>query len=78
MTILEVATTKIRGETAIAFPLKIHDQWVSDANGNHVLDIRGWGHLQYADNEKGAEIQDSIGAWVVKTLNEQFERETKK
>lgn len=74
ISIKEIAKIKIRGEVAIKFPLQIHNGWVSDANGNHVLDIRGWGHLQYADNNQGAEIQDSIGEWVVKSLNEAYEQ----
>lgn len=74
MTIHEIANTLIRGEKAIVFPLKepvagmIHDQ-----EGNHILDIRGWGRLQY--HEKGEELQDGIAAWVVKTLNAAYERE---
>lgn len=79
MNILEIAKTKIRGEDAIKFPLKLDfGGWVSDANGNHVLDIRGWGHIQYAEGNKGAEIQDGIAEWVVKSLNEAWEKENKK
>lgn len=75
MTIQEVAKTMIRKEPAIKFPLKMGyagDVW--DAKSNRVLDIRGWGHLQYADDGKGAELQDSIGAWVVETLNTEAKR----
>lgn len=74
MTLKEIKNTIIRGEKALVFPLKIHSGRVTDSEGNHVLDIRGWGHLQYADNNKGEEIQDSIGDWVVNTLNEENER----
>ena len=77
-TIKEISETIIRGEKALVFPLKLSNEtWVSDQIGHHVLDIRGWGYLQYADDGKGAEIQDSIGEWVVKTLNEAYLAETK-
>ena len=57
MNIKEIANTIIRGERAIVFPLQIHSGWVSDQLGHHILDIRGWGFLQYAENEKGAELK---------------------
>lgn len=68
MTIEEILKTKIRGEAAIKFPLSIDWGRITDADGNMVLDVRGWGHYQY--HEKGQEIQDTIGQWVVDTLNE--------
>lgn len=73
MNIQEIANTIIRGEKAIVFPLQIHHGWVSDQNGHHVLDIRGWGFLQYAGDNAG-ELQDGIGEWVVATLNKEWER----
>jgi hypothetical protein len=71
----------IRGKKNIVFPLKNADGWIHDAQGSHLLDVRGWGHFQYADNDnetdefgtKGAEIQDAFGDWVVKTLNAAYE-----
>ncbi len=72
MTIQEIANTIIRGQKAIVFPLINHDGWIADQNGHHILDIRGWGFLQYADDNKGAELQDGITQWVVDTLNEQY------
>jgi len=76
MELKEIVGTIIRGEQALKFPLKITNGWVSDANSNHVLDIRGWGYLQYAKPEgRGAELQDAIGDWVVKTLNEEAARQ---
>ncbi len=73
--IKQVAETIIRGKKAITFPLKNHSGWISDQNGHHILDIRGWGFLQYADNDQGAELQDSIADWVVKALNEAYAKE---
>lgn len=72
MKIEQIVSTIIRGEQALKFPLKIDHGWVSDANGNHILDMRGWGYLQYhSDGEQaGADLQDAIGDWVVETLNE--------
>lgn len=46
-----------------------------DANNNHILDIRGWGRLQYIKD--GAAIQDSIGHFIADAINEKNEREGK-
>lgn len=75
MKIKEISETIIRGEKCLVFPLKIEHGWVSDKLGHHILDIRGWGYIQYAD-KNAEEIQDSIGEWIVKTLNEKFLEET--
>lgn len=78
MNIHEIVGTIIRGEQALRFPLKRdHGGWVSDANGNHVLDIRGWGRLQYHEDgeEAAAVVQDAIGDWVVETLNAEWKRQ---
>ena len=77
MTIHEIVGTIICGEQALKFPLKRDfGGWVNDANGNHVLDIRGWGRLQYhKDGEEAASVlQDAIGDWVVETLNAEWDR----
>lgn len=77
MELKEIVGTIIRGEQALKFPLVRHGTWVSDANANHVLDIRGWGYLQYHSEGAivGGELQDAIGDWVVKTLNEEAQRQ---
>jgi hypothetical protein len=76
MPIEQIVATIIRGEQALKFPLKIHTGWISDANGNHILDVRGWGYLQYHKdgNEAAAVLQDAIGDWVVETLNAEAKR----
>lgn len=76
MTIQEIIGTIIRGEQALKFPLKIESGMVWDANMHHVLDMRGWGYLQYHDKGGGAaaELQDTIGQWVVDTLNAEARR----
>lgn len=71
--IKEIAETIVRGTPVLTFPLKITQGTVTDQNHNRVLDIRGWGFLQYADNNEGAELQDGIGQWVVDTLNQAYE-----
>lgn len=69
----EIADHKIRGENVITFPLKhAAAGGIWDANGCHILDIRGWGRLQY-DTENGSQLHDAIAEWVVKTLNEAYE-----
>lgn len=77
MTIQEIVSTIIRGEQALKFPLKINSGWIADANGNHIMDMRGWGYLQYhSDGEEAAAVlQDAIGDWVIKTLNEEAARQ---
>ena len=72
--IKQIANTIIQGEKAIEFPLQINNGYVSDKQGHHILDIRGWGFLQYADNDKGEELQDEIGQWVIDTLNNEWEK----
>lgn len=47
MNIKQIADTIIRGEKCLVFPLKFEHGWVSDQLGHHVLDIRGWGYIQY-------------------------------
>lgn len=75
MKIKEIANTIIRGEKALVFPLKLDEGtgWIVDQEFHHVLDVRGWGYLQYADDDKGAELQDGIAEWVVETLNKEYE-----
>lgn len=77
MNIHEIVGTIIRGEQALKFPLKVSSNWVADANGNHILDVRGWGRLQYhEDGEYAAtKLQDAIGRWVVDTLNAEAQRQ---
>jgi hypothetical protein len=71
MTLNEIKNTIIRGENALKFPLRVDSGWISDANGNHILDMRGWGYLQYHSEgaDAGAKLQDAIAQWVVDTLN---------
>lgn len=71
MNIKEIAGTIVRGEKAIRFPLKSTSEMIFDSNNNHILDIRGWGRLQY--HEDGSKLQDGIAEWVVKTLNKAYE-----
>lgn len=78
MELNEIVGTIIRGQQALKFPLKLGaagDVW--DANSSRVLDIRGWGMLQYHPDgqEAAAKLQDAIGEWVVKTLNEEAARQ---
>jgi hypothetical protein len=47
-----------------------HGQMIFDANNNHVLDIRGWGRIQYQEN--GMAKQDAFGRFVTKLLNEHY------
>lgn len=71
-TIHEIVETIIRDKPALTFPLQIYGGRITDQNGHHIMDMRGWGYLQYADNDMGADLQDSIGQWVVDTLNKEY------
>lgn len=71
-TIKELADIKIRGEKTLVFPLKRSESWISDSQGHHILDLRGWGFIQYL-GEGAEELQDEIGDWVVETLNKAYE-----
>lgn len=70
--IKQLANTKIRGSSAITFPLHVYCGVVTDKAGNHILDIRGWGRIQYL-GEGAEKLQDDIGQWVVDTLNKEYE-----
>jgi len=45
---------------------------IIDSDLNHILDIRGWGRLQKLPD--GPEIQDAIGEWIAKLINEDFNK----
>jgi hypothetical protein len=45
---------------------------ILDEDNNHILDIRGWGRLQYM--EDGEELQDSIGCFIVDAINEKLDK----
>jgi hypothetical protein len=77
MELNEIVGVIIRGEQALKFPLTAHNGWISDANHNHILDVRGWEYLQYHDDghDAAAALQDAIGDWVVRTLNEEAKRQ---
>lgn len=72
MDIHEIANTIIRGEKCLVFPLRYEGGYIVDTEGQMILQMRGWGYLQYAEDDKGADLQDEIADWVVKTLNEKF------
>lgn len=77
LTIKQIKETIIREEHALVFPLKYDCGYIWDSAGHMVLQMRGWGYIQYLDQgEKSEELQDSIVDWVVRTLNK-AEEDTK-
>lgn len=60
----------------LKFPLKYdeHGQMIFDADNDHVLDIRGWGSIQYMDQP--FERQDQIGKMIVEVLNTLYQNQT--
>lgn len=73
MNLADLAQILIRGEKCITFPLKHNAAgMVHDANGCHVLDIRGWGRIQYLGPE-ASQLHDAIADQVVIILNSWYE-----
>lgn len=60
-------------ERLIVGPVTEYCQKVTDAEGNMLVDIRGWGRLQYFKD--GDKLQDKIAKWVVDAINEKLERD---
>ena len=56
-------------EKIFKFPLKydIYGQSILDQDNNKVLDIRGWGHIQYLEDAEN--IQDNIGEYICNLIN---------
>ena len=42
---------------------------IFDGHNYPVIDIRGWGYLK--DMPDGEQIQDDLGEWIVKLLNDE-------
>lgn len=57
----------------IVGPVKATYAGVWDAEGHHILDMRGWGRLQYFEN--GDQIQDRLAEYVAAAINEKLERD---
>ena len=65
-----------RLEGVIAFPVRYDKGYstsIFDKERNKVLDIRGWGRLQYMEDRHI--LQDEIGEFVAKAINEKYENE---
>lgn len=61
----------IRGIYKPPFRYDEHGQIILDADDKHVLDIRGWGWIQYMD--RAMERQDCFGKLVADALNSRWE-----
>ena len=61
------------GDFVLPFHYDASGQMVMDKEDNQVLDIRGWGRLQYLGAEKAASIQDALGELVCRYLNSAFD-----
>jgi hypothetical protein len=48
-----------------------YGQNIFDANNNHVLELRGWGHIQhlFPNEQIAGKAQDDIGRFIVDLLN---------
>lgn len=46
--------------------------YIHDADGNMVMQVRGWGRLQYLGVYKGIEAQKIIGDAFAQAFNEKF------
>lgn len=50
------------------------DGIILDNEGNHIVDVRGWGRFQYM--EEGEEKHEFISEWIAEAINEKLERES--
>lgn len=59
-------------------PFRYNDagQWIEDAKGERLLDVRGWGHLTGKgstalglDDQTAARLQDNLGRRVAELMN---------
>ncbi len=59
----------LRAKANIKMPVRYdnYGQKIFDADNNLILDVRGFGRLQYLIG--GAEIQDNIGEYVAECIN---------
>lgn len=60
-------------EKLIVGPVKHVCGMIHDKEGNHIVDIRGWGRLQYMKD--GEILQDKIGDWVAQAINEKLSKD---
>lgn len=57
-------------EKLIVGPVTSYCGMMHDAEGSHILDVRGWGRLQYFENAQ--QLNDSIEAWLVEAVNDRL------
>ena len=57
----------LKGSFRPPFSYNATGQYIFDADGQMILDVRGWGHIQYLDHP--IDRQDSIGLFIVDLLN---------
>jgi hypothetical protein len=62
----------IKGLYKKPFHFDEYGQMIFDANNEHVLDIRGWGRIQYLPDAEAK--QDTFGRFVADMLNETYEQ----
>lgn len=53
-------------------PFKYINGKIFDSEDNHVLDIRGWGRIQYMDDSETR--QDKFGDYVAEILTKAYEK----
>lgn len=63
-------------QSLIKTPVKFQIGKIFDDEGNHILDIRGWGRLQYLPDAEAK--QDGIGEFVAEAINEKLLRTNNK
>jgi len=62
----------------IKFPVKCDDygMYITDADGNMLVQVRGWGRLQKLGEEQGIEAQKIIGDAFAFAINERHAKIT--
>lgn len=53
-------------------------QYLYDAEGKMIANVRGWGWIQYLKVEDPEAVQDEIGQFIAEAISEKLERENAK
>ena len=64
----------------VVLPVRCDDQgiYIFDANGDMIVQVRGWGRLNKLGAECGANVQKAIGDAFAQAFNEKFSRTEEK
>lgn len=67
-----MSTLPIKGPIEYRAP----GQYLYDAEGKMIANVRGWGWIQYLKVEDPEAVQDSLGQFIAEAISEKLERES--